>query len=85
MLASFFFRLVCLHLTNFFHYLLSGMLQRLQHLDEKVGIISGNTLLLLRSSPRSIDTFRLVELVLVGVLLVLTLLVRAWAHVPRHR
>ena len=61
------------------------MLQRLQHLDEKVGIISGNTLLLLRSSPRSIDTFRLVELVLVGALLVLTLLVRAWAHVPRRR
>ena len=43
------------------------MLQWLQHLDENVGIVSGDSLLLLRFSPCLVDTFRLVGLVLVGV------------------
>ena len=66
MLVSFSLRLVCLHLTDFFHHLLLWMLQWLQHLDKNVGIISGDPLLLLRFSPYSINTFRLVGLVLVG-------------------
>ena len=66
MLVSFFFHLVCLHLADLFHYLLLGMLHRLQHLDEKVGIISRDFLLLLWSSPRSVNIFRLVGLVLVA-------------------
>ena len=66
MLASFFFHLVRLHLANLFHYLLQGMLHRLQYLDEKVGIISKDPLLLLWSNPRFVNTFHLVGLVLVA-------------------
>ena len=65
MLASFFFRLVCLHLVNLFCYLLLGVLNRLQHLDEKVGIIGENYLFLLWSSPRFINPFRPIGMVLV--------------------
>ena len=64
--GSFFICLVCLHLADFFHHLLQWMLQWLQHLDENVGIVSGDPLLLLRFSPCLVDTFCLVRLVLVG-------------------
>ena len=67
MLASFLFRLVRHHLVNLFHHLLLGMLHRLQHLNKKVGIVSKDSLLLLRPSPHFINTFRLIGLVLVLV------------------
>ena len=66
MLAFFLFHLVRLHLMNLFHQLLLGTLHKLQHLNKKVSIVSRNSLLLLRPNPRSINTFRLVRLVLMG-------------------
>ena len=66
MLAFFFFHLIRLHLTDFFHHLLLWVLQQLQHFDKNVNIFSRDSLLLLGFSPRSADTFRLVGLVLVG-------------------
>jgi len=66
MLGSIFLRLVRLYLTDFFHHLLLRVLQRLQHLDKNVGIVSGDSLLLLGFSPHSVDTFCPVRLLLVG-------------------
>ena len=63
MLASFLFCLVRLHLANLFHQLLMGMLHGLQHLNNEVGIDSGDSLLLLGPNTRSIKSFRLNGLV----------------------
>ena len=66
MLASFLFHLVRLHLANLFRQLLLGMLHGLEYFNKKVGIVSRSSLLLLRPMPRSINTFYLIGLVLVG-------------------
>ena len=65
MLASFLLYFVCFQLTGFFHHLLPRVLQRLQHFNEDVGIVSGDSWLQLGFSPHSVNAFRLVRLLLV--------------------
>ena len=66
MLAAFFFYFVCLQLMDLFHHLLLQVLQWLQHFDEGVDIVYGDSCLRLRISPRSVGAFCLVKLLLVG-------------------
>ena len=65
MLAPFLLCFVYSQLKDFFHHLLLRVLQRLQHLNEDVGIVSGDSWLWLGFSPHSVNTFRLVMLLLV--------------------
>ena len=64
MLASFLLCFVCFQLTDFFHHLLLWVLQGLQHLNKGVGIVSGASGLWLVFSPHSVNTLRLVRLLL---------------------
>ena len=65
MLAPFLLCFVRFQLMDFFHHLLLRVLQRLQHFNEGVGIVSGESWLWLWFSPHSVNTFRLVRLLLV--------------------
>ena len=65
MMASFLLYFVYFQLTDFFHHLLLRVLQRLQHFNEDIGIVSRDSWLRLGFSPHSVNTFRLVRLLLV--------------------
>ena len=65
MLTSFLLCFVHFQPTDFFHHLLLRVLQWLQHFNEGVGIISGDSWSWLWFSPHSVNTFRPVRLLLV--------------------
>jgi len=65
MLAPFLICFVHFQLTDFFHHLLLWVLQRLQHFNEGIGIVSGDSWLWLWFSRHSVNIFRLVRLLLV--------------------
>ena len=64
-LAPFLLCFVYFQLTDFLHHLLLRVLQQLQHFNEDVSIVNGDSWLWLGFNPHFVDTFRLVGLLLV--------------------
>ena len=62
MLTTLLLGLIHLQSAHFLHQLSLGMLHQLQHLNKKVSIVHGVSLLQLLLSPRSVDAFHLVRL-----------------------